>query len=197
MTTVDVIRYWIAVLVVVSVPPALVYWFVIHPFYGFWRRRGKAVTFSVVFAVFVGLAVGLFLVREPLLRIRGPWIPALAVAGGLLYLVAVQFERQIRRQLRFRVLMGVPEIEPEAEGPGLLTDGVYGKTRNPRYLNVMIALLAFALMVNYLAVWVLTLLTWPAIRLIVHWEEQELLERFGDEYRDYCRRVPRFVPRLG
>jgi protein-S-isoprenylcysteine O-methyltransferase Ste14 len=26
-------------------------------------------------------------------------------------------------------------------------------------------------------------------------EERELAERFGAEYLDYCRRVPRYVPR--
>jgi len=26
-------------------------------------------------------------------------------------------------------------------------------------------------------------------------EERELLARFGDEYRTYCRRVPRFIPK--
>ena len=28
-------------------------------------------------------------------------------------------------------------------------------------------------------------------------EERELRERFGTEYEDYCRRVPRYLPKLG
>ena len=195
--TVDEARYWLALLLVVSVPPSLLYWFAIHPFSGHWRRRGKAFTFSVMAVGYLATVVLLFLLREPLLSVRGPWSPWLAAIGGGLYLGAVVLETRTRRKLRWRVLVGVPEIDPDAPGPGLLTDGIYARTRNPRYLTFMIGLVGFALMTNYLAVWVLALLAWPAIRLIVHWEERELRERFGEAYVEYCRRVPRFLPRLG
>ena len=36
----------------------------------------------------------------------------------------------------------------------------------------------------------------PILHLVVLLEERELLERFGDAYRDYAGRVPRYVPRL-
>jgi len=31
---------------------------------------------------------------------------------------------------------------------------------------------------------------------VVYLEEPELRERFGKQYEDYCRRVPRWLPRL-
>ena len=31
--------------------------------------------------------------------------------------------------------------------------------------------------------------------MIIEMEERELRERFGQEYAEYCIRVPRFVPR--
>jgi protein-S-isoprenylcysteine O-methyltransferase Ste14 len=195
--SVESVRYWVAVAVVVLVPPALTHWLVVHPFIAFWRKRGMAVTFSVVGAGYFGMAVVLFLVREPLLSVRGPWSPALAVLGGVLYLAAIAIETQTRRRLSWRVLVGVPEIDPERRSSGLLTTGIYARIRNPRYLTFMIALAALTLFTNYLAVWVLAFSTWPAIRLIVHWEERELRDRFGEEYVDYCRRVPRFLPRPG
>jgi protein-S-isoprenylcysteine O-methyltransferase Ste14 len=33
--------------------------------------------------------------------------------------------------------------------------------------------------------------------MVVHIEEPELLERFGADYAEYCRNVPRWIPRLG
>jgi protein-S-isoprenylcysteine O-methyltransferase Ste14 len=195
--SIEAVRYWIAVLVLVSAPPAVLYWVAIHPFFAFWRRRGKALTFTVAFTGYLAIALVLFLAREPLLAVRGPWSPWLAVAGGALYLLAAALETRTRRKLRWKVLVGVHEIDPQTPGPGLLVDGIYARTRNPRYLTFMIGLFGFALMTNYLAIWVIALLAWPAMRLIVHWEERELRDRFGAEYLEYCRRVPRFVPRFG
>jgi protein-S-isoprenylcysteine O-methyltransferase Ste14 len=35
------------------------------------------------------------------------------------------------------------------------------------------------------------------MNLVVSQEEEMMLERFGDEYREYKRRTGRFLPRLG
>ena len=35
----DQVRYVVAVLLVVFTPPAMLFWFVVHPFTGFWRRQ--------------------------------------------------------------------------------------------------------------------------------------------------------------
>ena len=48
---------------------------------------------------------------------------------------------------------------------------------------------------NYLAPYVVLLLWFPAVYLIVRLEEHELQERYGEEYVQYCREVPRFLPR--
>ena len=55
--------------------------------------------------------------------------------------------------------------------------------------------LAGPLIVNNLAVYLLWLAWMPGIWIVVGFEERELRQRFGPAYDDYCRRVPRFVPR--
>ncbi|MFV1987575.1 MAG: hypothetical protein ACC682_09840 [Gemmatimonadota bacterium] len=44
----DRIRYYGALLAVVSLPPAILYWLIVHPFVDVWRRVGKATTFSLL-----------------------------------------------------------------------------------------------------------------------------------------------------
>ena len=88
----------------------------------------------------------------------------------------------------------MPELSLDSPGK-LLTEGVYAYSRNPRYLNILLATFAYGLLLNYLGIWVLALLCVPAIYLIILLEERELRERFGDEYLEYCRRVPRLIPR--
>jgi protein-S-isoprenylcysteine O-methyltransferase Ste14 len=55
----------------------------------------------------------------------------------------------------------------------------------------------FALIANYLVLYVMLALLVPAIWLVVVLEERELRRRFGAAYAEYSRRVPRFIPRRG
>jgi protein-S-isoprenylcysteine O-methyltransferase Ste14 len=56
--------------------------------------------------------------------------------------------------------------------------------------------LACALFTNYLAAYVLFAVSLVLVRIIIWMEEKELRARFGEEYEDYCARVPRLIPRL-
>ena len=43
-------RYFFAVLLVISLPPALLMWFYVHPLVSFWRKLGPAVTLTLSMA---------------------------------------------------------------------------------------------------------------------------------------------------
>ncbi|MEE2777779.1 MAG: methyltransferase [Acidobacteriota bacterium] len=193
VSTVDKIRYGVALLVEIGMPPALLYWFLVHPFTRFWRRLGVRPSLVLLFGLMAGIGYGMYLIRRPLLAVDFGFQWPLAVPAVLLYVARVRTEFKIRRQLKGRILAGIPEIEGDAERSPLLTEGVYSRSRNPRYLNLMIIMIAFALATNYLYVWATTAVTPLVIYLIVRLEEKELLQRYGDEYRSYCERVPRFV----
>ena len=82
-------------------------------------------------------------------------------------------------------------------GPGaLLTEGLYAKCRNPRYIEGFLGTLGYSLFANYFGAYVVTLLAVPGIYLLVLAEEAELRDRFGAPYQEYCARVPRFLPNL-
>jgi len=78
----------------------------------------------------------------------------------------------------------------------LVTDGPYRYVRNPIYLGSFVFILALGVLA---ANWLLLV---PALFLIVlvHRqipnEEAMLLDRFGDEYREYWKRTPRLLPGL-
>ena len=192
---VDELRYLLALLTVVSVPPAILFWFVIHPFARYWRSVGAVPTYAVSLSVFAGLAAVLFLARRPLLAVEFGFVPWLAVLGGLAYLGAAMIEVRCRRHLKLAILAGVPEVSRTGTPGKLLTEGIYGRLRHPRYVGVTLGLLAVALVTNYLACYVLLALSLPALWLVVELEERELAERFGPAWTSYSREVPRFVPR--
>jgi len=90
----------------------------------------------------------------------------------------------------------LPEIAPDRYPRALVMDGIYSRVRHPRYLQLLIALAGYALIANHLASYVAVALWVPAILVIVALEERELLDHFGQRYANYCRRVPRLIPRV-
>jgi protein-S-isoprenylcysteine O-methyltransferase Ste14 len=191
---VDNARYFIAVLMVVMLIPAIAGWYVIHPFARFWRRLGTVASFSVIYSLLISGCVLLWEFRVALvgtdLGFR-PWLMLLAVPAAVL---GIRIARARRKLLTQRILVGVPEISSTNKGT-LVTDGIYGRVRNPRYLEFLLLSFVYVAFANYSGVWLLYALTFPAIHLVVLLEEPELRERFGAEYEEYCRRVPRYVPR--
>ena len=84
----------------------------------------------------------------------------------------------------------------DRERPGrLLTEGIYARVRNPRYLAVLLGMTGFALILNYPALYLTVAACVPAGWLLIVLEERELEERFGDEYLAYKKSVPRLIPR--
>ena len=195
MDWLTLVRRIIAVMMVISLPPAILYWFIIHPFIGFWRRVGLRATYVFLMVFYLGSMVGLFLVRDTLLgRDLGNSLP-LAVAAVPLFVVAILISRKRKKHLTFRLLAGVPEIAPEKHGIGLLREGIYSRIRHPRYVEFTLGLVAYALFANFEGLYWMTAATLVLLYIIVLLEERELRERFGQEYVDYSVEVPRFIPR--
>lgn len=188
--------YYLAALIAATLPAAILYWYLIHPLAGFWRRLGKVPAFTIVGSICLALAVTLWMLRDRLLAVHWGYHWPLVLTGIALYGLGVAGERKIRRELRFRVLVGAPELDRESPGR-LLTEGPYARCRNPRYLNLLVAMLGFSLILDYPILYVELALAIPAIYLLVRLEERELAERFGATWEAYRSEVPRFLPRDG
>jgi protein-S-isoprenylcysteine O-methyltransferase Ste14 len=193
----DKARYFIAVMIVVTLIPAISGWYVIHPFARFWRRLGTVASFSVIYSLLLSGCLVLWEFRATLAGSDlgfQPWLMLLAVPAAVL---GIRIARARRRLLTQRILIGVPEIS-NSESGRLITEGIYSRVRNPRYLEFLLLSFVYVAFANYSGAWILYLLTFPAIHAVVLLEEPELRERFGAEYEEYCRRVPRYIPsRLG
>jgi protein-S-isoprenylcysteine O-methyltransferase Ste14 len=193
---IDLARYVIGALLVITLPPAVAYWFIVHPFIAFWRRVGVKPTFWFLGIFLTVSMVALFPFRHILLgRDLGTSLPLIILAVPLLVAGGI-VSRLRKRHLTFKMLAGAPELAPESSGAGLLTEGIYGRIRHPRYVEFTLALLGWTFFANYLGLYITTALLIAALLVIVFMEERELRERFGQAYIDYSARVPRFVPRL-
>ena len=106
----------------------------------------------------------------------------LTAAGEAIRLAAVQHIGTISRTRTDRL------------GP-LVRTGPFALVRNPLYIGNILVWVGFALTARlvWMAPVILVLLALE-YHAIVKWEEDLLLARRGEEYREYCAEVPRWFP---
>ena len=80
----------------------------------------------------------------------------------------------------------------------MVTDGLYGVSRNPMYLGLVIAAAGAALVSATLSALILSAALAAIVRFwyVAH-EERAMRGKFGARYDDYCWRVGRWIGRRG
>jgi protein-S-isoprenylcysteine O-methyltransferase Ste14 len=95
------------------------------------------------------------------------------------------------------IRIGKGTLAPWSPTRKLVITGMYRYVRNPMISGVVIALAGEAITVLSL-----NILIWAAVFFIVNnlwfllYEEPDLLKKFGKEYSEYKKNVPRWIPRL-
>ena len=85
-------------------------------------------------------------------------------------------------------------IVPFSEARTLVTGGLYRVTRNPMYLGLTLMLAGYGLMLGSVgALLPVPLFPWIIQKRFIEGEERFLEAAFGEEYRDYRRRVRRWL----
>jgi protein-S-isoprenylcysteine O-methyltransferase Ste14 len=172
--------------------PVPLYWFILHPFTKFWSTRIRAAFYIAGLGAWTAGGIFVFLFRNRLLAADTPSIPfallgiaLIAVNGFLLY--------RAGKDLGHMKLVGHAELTGKTD---LVTEGIYRHIRHPRYAGMISAIAGASILAGSrwaLAVSAIWLLLVFAVILL---EEREMRVRFGPAYRDYCRAVPRFLPRF-
>ena len=193
----DSVRYILGVVCVIVIPSGMLFWFLIHPLARQWRTLGPARTYLIVLPVVIALGAVVFKFRVLLLGedLGTNWI--LIGIAGISYAITMWFEFQYWRHLNIATLIGVTELSRTGNETGkLLREGIYARLRHPRYASAGLGMIGNVLLINYLGLYILFLLVIPLGLWLLALEERELVDRFGDAYRQYQREVPQLIPRL-
>jgi protein-S-isoprenylcysteine O-methyltransferase Ste14 len=84
-------------------------------------------------------------------------------------------------------------VEPWKPSLALVTDGIFCRLRNPMYVGATLILAGLAILLASDWMLVMTILFVPVIHFgVVKREERYLEAKFGDAYRSYKVRVPRY-----
>jgi protein-S-isoprenylcysteine O-methyltransferase Ste14 len=79
----------------------------------------------------------------------------------------------------------------------LVAKGLYRWTRNPMYIGILLVLAGEGLFFESATLFVYAAMLLLAFHLfVVYYEEPTLQRKFGVDYEDYCRSVPRWIPRF-
>ena len=118
----------------------------------------------------------------------GPWIPIFRIIGGVL--IALGIFIWYTGALR----SGMDESIAENR---LKTDGIYAWVRNPMYSGIWMLLSGISLMWHNAALLTIIPINWGIMTIALKsTEEKWLLNLYGQEYRDYCKRVNRCLPMI-
>jgi protein-S-isoprenylcysteine O-methyltransferase Ste14 len=160
-------------------------------------KRASAIVGSAIFLVVAPGTLAVYLpwticrwrFASPLLRFF-PFriIGALMITAGLPIL--------LDSFARFAIQgMGTPA--PVAPPQHLVVTGLYRHVRNPMYVAVSLLIFGQGLLFGSVRLLEFGVVVWLGFfAFVVFYEEPVLRQKFGQEYEEFCARVPRWIPRL-
>ena len=123
----------------------------------------------------------------PIMRFTVPiWLVLLELIAGVIFLAPAVFSF-VKHKTTVSPLS-------TSEATTLVTSGVFSITRNPMYVGMLLILVSIALWFETIS----GLIAIPLFIIIIdrfqiRVEEKHLIEKFGQAYRDYAQRVPRWL----
>ncbi len=117
-----------------------------------------------------------------------PWFMVLRVFGAVLFAASVLAAVWIHS-------MFPPRHDRPEDFEELMTSGPYAYCRHPFYLALMVNQFSLPILFLSLTGLIVYLLLLPLWLMLIKLEERELLEYWGERYREYMRRVPMLIPR--
>ena len=94
------------------------------------------------------------------------------------------------------VFVGKGTPIPFTPNKELIVTGLYRFVRNPLYIAGVLVLAGEAILFQSLGIFIYCLIMFGGFNIHVLIEETSLAEKFGAQYGEYCKSVPRWIPRL-
>ncbi|MTT31631.1 isoprenylcysteine carboxylmethyltransferase family protein [Sporolactobacillus sp. THM7-4] len=170
-----------------------------------WRTLGAFTGFMVaLFSEMFGYPLTIYIltsilgknypVLDPFNHINGHlWV---AVAGGSPILFDILHPLSNVFIFGGLIIIGIGWRKIHSGEGKLVTDGIYRFIRHPQYTGFGVAIIGFLIQWPTL----ITLIMAPTLlimyRKLAKREEQNMIQEFGEEYLEYMKKVPRFVPKI-
>ncbi len=140
----------------------------------------------VISGIYAAMAIWLTRKYEPAITLTVLPESVCNIAGGILIAAGILFYTIAAIQLHFAYCHGE-----------LTTSGLYNVVRHPIYATFILLIApGIAIISRSLALFALPIVMYLIFTVLVRTEENAIEARFGQDYRDYAKRVPLLFPRL-
>ncbi len=117
---------------------------------------------------------------------------AISVAAGLV------LHAWTAKLLGIKATIGYAELKTQNDKQNLMTSGPFSVVRHPSYVAHTLIFVGIFMITGVIAVGITALADFLiAYFITMELEERELIHRFGNQYREYQMRVPKFFPKIG
>ncbi|MHA1231079.1 MAG: methyltransferase family protein [Candidatus Helarchaeota archaeon] len=140
------------------------------------------ISISIVIVYFTGLP---WVLAMP--YIIGLPVGCILLGFGLTFIICAYLKLSIKRAF------GSEIYEPKSKSK-LIKTGIYKYTRNPLYFGSSLTFFGCFFILQLTFILILSIIFTVHLYFIAKWEEKELEKRFGDEFIEYKKSVPFFIP---
>ena len=182
---------WLACVVYSTVPS---FWLMVHPRAHRWRAVVRS-PFRVLVPAWITTWIGIGAItghwrNVAIYSTTWGWVPATALFAAGIFLYA-----RSGNHFSLAQLGGLPEVRANHQHNRLVTAGIRARVRHPVYLAHLCEMFAWSIGTGLVVCWVLTAFAIATGAVMIRMEDAELEKRFGDEFREYRRRVPSLIGR--
>ncbi len=170
----------------------------VHFAVNFWRRLGVW-TYFVVLLEWLPVAFVLYLLRDSILYYEVVLGTPFLVLGIILIAAGFVLHAWTAKLIGLKATIGYIELKPNNQSgeQGLIMSGPFSVVRHPSYWAHTAIIIGIFLITGIIAVGVIAIIDLAITYLVTTTlEDQELVERFGNQYREYQKKVPKFFPKL-
>jgi len=121
---------------------------------------------------------------------------ALKALGFILSLVGMSMLLYSIYSFGFLRTARIPEVFPVKYERKLIKEGIYSIIRHPLYLSELCIIMGNFLISGVLSLLLLFLIWIFILPRLLRWEEERLIQRFGEEYIEYKREVGGIIPKF-
>ncbi|MFQ5819277.1 MAG: methyltransferase family protein [Candidatus Heimdallarchaeota archaeon] len=121
----------------------------------------------------------------------------LLALGGAFVTAGIVLHAWTAKLLGIKATISYTELKPQNKPQNLITSGPFAVVRHPSYVAHTFIFGGIILMTGVVAVGIMALTDFLISYFItMELEERELIQRFGDQYREYQMRVSKFFPKI-